>query len=561
MSKKKMKPKFRRFLFLLFLVGLMAFIIVNKDTLLKRSMASYAGAIGPTIALYDEDLHQVKTISRGTKIYYLKNSALKNKDQGTFYRLRGTNTYINKDNIVMAYEDVVQEKKIYVRTPYNLLSKPNEGEILTLVVQGEELLVKGYDQLNDDGSVNMYKVTKGDTVGYIYSKYIKLTSEEATSTEEIADILAIQSKRQSTSGGNPAHLDYYPVEKVTFKDNVMPETVQALYLNGGSYTIKNIDNYISFAKETKINAFVVDIKDNGTPAYASNVYKDKSPSSYEHANNSLEDYQKAIKKLIDNGFYVIGRITVFKDMYYAIDNPADAIIDTRTGQPFYYANTYWPSVYDRDVWEFNIDLAKEAVQEMGFNEIQFDYVRFPDRTSTYEAKGIMDFNNTYDEEKAQAVQRFLRYATDELHKLNVYVSADVFGESAHLYVTAYGQYWSAISNVVDVISAMPYPDHFNAHEYDFKNVVWTVPYDLLYFWSSKYASVRQSEITTPAIARTWIQCYNTIKEPYIVYDSDKVADEIKGLYDGGLKGGYMTWLSTSELSKYQSQKKAFSKEY
>ena len=52
----------------------------------------------------------------------------------------------------------------------------------------------------------------------------------------------------------------------------------------------------------------------------------------------------------------------------------------------------------------------------------------------------MDFRNEYDEEKAQAIQRFVMYATDELHKLNVYVSVDVFGESAYTYVTAYGQY-------------------------------------------------------------------------------------------------------------------------
>lgn len=561
MSKKRIKPKLGKIIFLLLLIGLIVTVIMNKDTIFMKSIKAYVGSKQISVSIYDEDLKEVKTMTRGTKIYYLKTSTIKNKEQGTFYRLKGTNNYINKNNIALEQKDIVQEKKIYVRTPYNLLSKVDDGEILTLTVQGDELLVIGYEGLNKDGSVYMYKVKKADTTGYIYSKYTKLTYEEATSTEEIKDLLALQAKRQSTSGGNPANLDYYPVQKVTFKDNVMPKEVRALYLNGSPHTIKNIDSYIEFAKTTKINAFVVDIKDNSFPAYASNVYKSKSPSSYEQAKNSFESYQAAIQKLKNNGFYVIGRITVFKDMYYAIDNPSDAITDTRTGQPFYYANTYWPSVYDRDVWKFNIELAKEAVTEMGFNEIQFDYVRFPDKTNSYEAKGIMDFNNTYKEEKAQAVQRFLRYATDELHKLNVYVSADVFGESAHLYVTAYGQYWAAISNVVDVISAMPYPDHFNAHEYGFEKIVWTVPYDLLYFWSSKYANIRQSEITTPAIARTWIQCYNTIREPYIVYDSDKIIAQIKGLYDGGLTGGYMTWLSSSELSKYQSQKAAFSKEY
>lgn len=254
-------------------------------------------------------------------------------------------------------------------------------------------------------------------------------------------------------------------------------------------------------------------------------------------------------------------ITVFKDNHYAVDHPEDMIGDTRTNKPYIVSNTYWPSAYSRNVWEFNVELAKEAVKEFGFNEIQFDYVRFPDRTQSLEAIGALDFKNTNKEDKAQAIQRFLRYAKDELHKLNAYVSADVFGECAHTYVAAYGQYWPAISNVVDVISAMPYPDHFNAHDYGIKEIVWTVPYTLLLTWGRDYAAKRQTEIPTPAIARTWIQTYDTIHPPYIEYDATKVSDQIRGLYEAGLNGGYMTWNSRSNLAKYKSQKDAYNKEY
>ena len=113
------------------------------------------------------------------------------------------------------------------------------------------------------------------------------------------------------------------------------------------------------------------------------------------------------------------------------------------------------------------------------------------------------------------------YATDEIHKYNAYVSVDVFGESANSYVTAYGQYWPAISNIVDVISAMPYPDHFDTYAYGSKVPVWTEPYELLKAWG-KTVVTRQSEIPTPAVVRTWIQAYNAIKSPYIVYDANKV---------------------------------------
>jgi hypothetical protein len=329
-------------------------------------------------------------------------------------------------------------------------------------------------------------------------------------------------------------------------------------LNGGSNIIGNIDAYIEYAKATKINAFVVDIKDNEAPAYKSNVYKELSPTNYEHANNSFEKYQSAIRKLKDAGFYVIGRITVFKDKYFCLDNPDIAIMNNKTNEPYLHSDTYWPSPYQRKVWEFNVSLAKEAISEMGFNEIQFDYVRFPDRTGSAEKDGTMNFRNTYNEEKAQAIQAFIMYATDELHKLKAYVSVDVFGESAYNYVTAYGQYWASISNVVDVISGMPYPDHFNENEFGFAKP-WMVPYELLNLWGSSYVMKRQSEIPTPAITRTWVQTYDA-KDGY-KYGVEQIDAEIRGLFDAGLDGGYMTWLSYSSLERYKSQVEVYSKEY
>ena len=110
------------------------------------------------------------------------------------------------------------------------------------------------------------------------------------------------------------------------------------------------------------------------------------------------------------------------------DHPEYGIND-KNGEPLYIANSYWPSAFCRYVWEYKVALAKEAVESMGFNEIQFDYVRFPDGTYQYEKNGNIDYHNTYDETKAQAIQRFLMYAVEELHDLGVYVSADVFGET------------------------------------------------------------------------------------------------------------------------------------
>ena len=327
-----------------------------------------------------------------------------------------------------------------------------------------------------------------------------------------------------------------------------------------------IDEYISFAKTTKINAFVVDIVDDVNIGYQSPYMEKNSPTSYKHAQNSLENYKNAIKKLKDNGFYVIGRITAFKDTYYISDHKENAITNS-SGNPLKHQSSYWPSAFNRDVWKYDVELAMEAVKEIGFNEIQFDYVRFPDGLGTMEKAKTVNYHNTYNETKAQAVQRFLMYATNELHKLNVYVSADVFGESSYGsgYITSYGQYWPAISTVVDVISAMPYTDHFGKN-YGGHTEPWLYPYDTISFWA-KTASKGQKLSASPAVARTWITAYNTpvaSSGTSRAYNSSEVESQIKALFDNGLTGGYMTWNAYSaknNLAKYQKQKDAYNKEY
>jgi len=249
---------------------------------------------------------------------------------------------------------------------------------------------------------------------------------------------------------------------------------------------------------------------------------------------------------------VIGRITTFNDTYFVADHPECAISDPE-GKPLRLHGTYWPSPYDRSVWEYKLALALEGVETLGMNEIQFDYVRFPDQVFSYEKEGRIDYNNTMNETKAQAIQRFLVFAADALHEAGAYISCDVFGEAAYDYVTAYGQYWPAMSNVVDAISGMPYPDHFGASG---SYLPWEHPYETMYEWGKK-AALRQTETTSPAQVRTWIQCYNAIREPYTRYGAEQVADQIRALEDAGLMGGYMTWHSGSDLEKYKSQKAAY----
>lgn len=504
------------------------------------------------VKLYDMNYTEIKELPRGTKVQELEKVQNENE---TYIKIKYEDQeYLVKEENLN--EDIVQEKEIYVRTP-SILYENEDGKILSQLKKGDKLEITGYDKLDVTGKVNMYKVKQDGIEGYVYEKYLNQNEQEALKNYDNGYYETHLSRNDTLGGGDAASLDYYPYEKPIFKDNPMPEEVNALYINAQS--VKNIDEYIEIAKQTKINAFVVDIKDNTSPAYKSEVMKKLSPTNYENAILEIDEYKAAIKKIKDNNFYAIGRITTFKDDYYAIDNPTDTIYDKRSNEPFNHNDSYWPSAYSRNVWYFNVELAKEAVNTMGFNEIQFDYVRFPDRTSYLEQ--YLDYKNQYNETKAQALQQFVMYACDELHKLDVYVSIDVFAESAHQYVTAYGQYFPAISNIADVISPMPYPDHFNEHQYGIENVVWTVPYELIYIWANNYVNERQQETTTPAIVRTWIQTYDTIREPYITYDNTKVSDQIKGLYDAGIKTGYITWNSGSSIYKYKTLMEAFNRDY
>jgi len=548
------------YIFIIIIIFLITIIIFknNFNKVFKEEVKiKYISSDKPEVILYDLNYIESIKINRGTKvdIYNFKEK----KEDNIYIKIKYNDDFylIEENNLTDNKQEITKEKEMFVRTNLTVYKDLDSSKILSYIKKGERVEILGYDKIKE-GKVNKYKIKYDDIEGYVYGKYLVSTLEESIKVYDANGLQEYLEKMgNSLGGGSATDLDYYPYEKVSFKNNKMPEEVRSLYINSSS--VKNIDEYIDFALNNNINAFVIDIKDNTSPAYNSKIMKEYSKTNYDKALNSFEDYKNYVKKAIDQGIYVIGRITVFKDSYFVKDHN-EVAIKNNMGEPFSHNGSYWPSAYNRFVWEFNVELAKEAVTEIGFNEIQFDYVRFPDRTTKLEREGIINLENTYNEEKAQALQNFVMYACDEIHSVGAYVSIDVFGESASNYVTAYGQFWSAISNVADVISAMPYPDHFNPHEYGIKEVVWTVPYKLLDNWS-KYVVSKQEKIPTPAIVRTWIQAYNTSKSPSVVYDSNKISEQIEALYDNGLNGGFMTWNSSSNMLKYKEISYSLKKVY
>lgn len=556
--RRKRKIKVGRLLLLLVIVCIVLLLVFFlfkgvKDVVIdKKSM--YLASDKSVVILYnyddDNNFKEASTGIRGKKVTSYNKVIEEDNVKYTEIDYDNTSYYVVSSNLVSDIKDVVLEKIKYVRTSSTVYENDKDTKISSFIKKGNEVSIVGYDSVNDDGSVNMYKISKDDITGYVYGKYLVDTLEEATANYNENGVYDTHKDRKYAGrelyGGKASTLDYYPYEKVEFDDNPLMKNAKAMYLNAG--VIGSIDSYLKIAKENGVNAIVVDIKD-GALAYSSEVAKEVSPTAYATAINDNSVYKSAIDKIKEAGIYAIGRIVVFNDVHYGKDHPEDCISSSASSR-------LWPSAYSRGAWEYNVNLAIEGAKEMGFNEIQFDYVRFPEDAYNMSIKGNTDFKNKYDEEKAEAVQNFLFYATDQLHKNGIYLSVDVFGECSGEYVTAYGQYWPAISNIVDAISSMPYTDHFG------RSVdTWSNPYQTVSNWARGAAS-RQKEIPTPAVARTWITAYDTpYWNPTVIYNASKIEDQVKALYDNGLDGGFITWNSASSLSKYEQIKSAFAKNY
>ena len=556
--RRKRKIKIGRVLafviILILIIGIIIFFTSKgKNISIGKSSMYLAGDTNKvTTYIMDEDnsLKENSELVRGKKVIYSGKKVNMNDNEYLLIKFDNKEYYVNAKQLVKNVKDVVLEKERYVRTSVTVYENETDSKIASFIKKGNKLDITGYDKLLDDGNVNMYKIKYNDTEGYVYSKYLVNDKESADSVYNENGVYDIHKDRKFKGrelyGGKASTLDYYPYERVEFEDNKLLKKAKTMYLNAG--TIGSIDSYLKIAKENGVNAIVVDIKD-GALAYSSNVAKEISPTAYATAINDNSSYKSAIDKIKDAGIYAIGRIVVFNDVHYGKDHPEDCISSTASSR-------LWPSAYSRGAWYYNVELAKEAVKEMGFNEIQFDYVRFPEDAYNMSIKGNSDFKNKYDEEKAEAVQNFLFYATDQIHKVGAYLSVDVFGECSGEYVTAYGQYWPAISNIVDAISSMPYTDHFG------RSVdTWTNAYQTVYNWA-KGAAARQKEIPTPAVARTWITAYDTpYWKPTVIYNASKIEDQVRALYDAGLDGGFITWNSASSLAKYEQIKTAFNKDY
>lgn len=326
-------------------------------------------------------------------------------------------------------------------------------------------------------------------------------------------------------------VDYERFEKNESFSDHPKKNVKAVYCTAGSAYGNRIDELIEMIDRTQLNALVIDVKDDsGNLLFKSAAADQYNPVANEHYH--FDDIKPLIKKIKEKDIYLIARIVTFKSPRYAKTHLENAIVYRSSGKPYSDGDgIYWSSPYIRDLWEYNVAIAKEAA-EVGFDEIQFDYVRFP---AIFDTKSI-DYKNANEETPTAAIQKFLKYAYSELSPLGVYVAADVFGWTATaLDDVGIGQHWEALSNVVDYTCPMVYPSHYSKGNFGLANPN-ANPYETVR--GATIDSIKRNQnIETPAMIRPWIQDFSYAG---ITYGPKQLDLQIKALEELGIHE-YMLW--------------------
>ena len=231
--------------------------------------------------------------------------------------------------------------------------------------------------------------------------------------------------------------------------------VKGIYLSGYHF-LKNekIDPIKDILSNTVVNTIVLDVKtDNGHLLYDSEI-----PEVDRLKNERIKYDTQALKSFKEDfNIYLIGRVVAFQDPIFTKIYPQSAIIDSVTSKPYSQNGQYFLDPGDSKSREYILNVALEACL-LGFDEIQFDYIRYPD--SNYPGL-IFDYESNF-ENRTENINSFLQNATDLLHDNGCLASADIFGYVLNSKSdNGIGQYLETIVNTVDFISPMVYPSHYS----------------------------------------------------------------------------------------------------
>ena len=330
-----------------------------------------------------------------------------------------------------------------------------------------------------------------------------------------------------------------------------PDAIRGVYVTGHSAGGARFNDLLKLLASTDLNAMVIDIKDDfGDLTY---MPADDSPlKPLDIGNPYMKNPREMLEVLEKNEIYPIARVVVFKDSALANAKPELSFVEGsevwKNGREESFVNPFM-----KEVWDYNVEVAIEAAK-MGFQEIQFDYVRFPEgfenRADTlkygmgeYESSGMDSV-----QKRVQAVTDFVEYAREKLKPYDVKVSVDIFGYAATLEeAPGIGQNFGKISENVDVISSMIYPSHWTSYFGIAKPDL--EPYKLVQEYA-KAENATLAKLENPPISRPWLQDFTASylgSGNYQEYGAAEVQAQILALNEAGIKE-YLLWNAGNRYS-------------
>ena len=232
--------------------------------------------------------------------------------------------------------------------------------------------------------------------------------------------------------------------------------VKGIYVTGAMAGTSGMDDLIALVDRTELNTMVIDVKNDDGRV----VYEMDTPMVSEIGSSKklVSDMPGLIQKCKEHDIYLIARIVAFKDPFLA-ENRTDLALHDESGNLFRGSSGLaWVNPYKEEVWEYLLEIAEEAVA-IGFDEIQFDYIRF----ATDSGMKNVDFGPEAEGKSREAViTEFVEYASERLHSQGIPVSADVYGIviDSELDASLVGQNYYEMSKYLDYISPMVYPSHY-----------------------------------------------------------------------------------------------------
>jgi hypothetical protein len=309
-----------------------------------------------------------------------------------------------------------------------------------------------------------------------------------------------------------------------------PFKPRALYLSFYGIGDRSLrESAVKLMEETEINSLVIDVKgDRGIITYKSSV-----PFASEIGAQKLiivKDIRNLLQSLRQRGIYTIARIVVFKDNILAEARP-ELAVKTQDGRIWRdRENLAWVDPSRKEVWDYNIDIAVEAAQ-IGFDEIQFDYVRFPDKNNLKFAVQSTEENRT------KSISGFLKEARRRLEPYNVFLAADIFGYVCwNLNDTQIGQKLEDIVSHVDYLSPMLYPSGFQYGIPGYRNPV-ANSYKIVYL-SLKRARERAN--ISSVRFRPWLQAFKDYAFDKRHFTGKEINEQVTSAEEFGA-GGWMLW--------------------